>query len=72
VDRLRDYDGPPPTPPKKGGMPTPWLIIREQIAEAWRMASWEIPARDDLSDPLADEVGRWIEVEVLRQKYPLA
>lgn len=45
-------------------------MIRQEIAEEWRMAPWEIPARDDWSDPLADEVGRWIEVAVLKQKYP--
>jgi len=59
-------------PPKKGGLPTPWLVIREQIAEAWGIPPFEIPERGDYQHELADEVGRWIEVAILKSRYPLA
>ena len=41
------------------------------IAEAWRVPPFEIPAPGDRDHDLADEVGRWLETEVLKQKYPL-
>lgn len=48
------------------------MIIREAIAEAWGLPPFEIPERGDWQHELADEVGRWIEFAVLKQKYPLA
>jgi hypothetical protein len=69
MDWLRDREGPPPATAQKGALPVPWLLVREAIAEEWRMAPFDIPPLTDREHDLADEVGRWIDVANLKAKY---
>lgn len=63
-------DGPLPQQPSKGGPPMPWLVLRAMIATEWGIPAFEVPHKSDWQHELCDEVGRWIEAAILKQKYP--
>jgi len=40
------------------------------IAAEWGIPPFDVPDQKDWQHELCDEVGRWIEVALLKQKYP--